>query len=92
MSRLRFICPNCDNESSIDAVYTGVTYVESFDIMEDGYVEYWDNTVDDYGSSRIYRCKACEWQLPVDGSKDPDALYHWLIRRPENVGKTMEEL
>lgn len=92
MSRLKFICPNCGKESSIDAVYTGATYVESFDILEDGCAEYWDSTVEDYGSGRIYRCNSCEWQLPVDCSKDPEELYHWLIRRPENVGKVMEEL
>jgi hypothetical protein len=89
---LKFICPNCGNDSPIDAVYTEATYVESFAVMADGYAEYYATSVGDYGNNRVYRCNSCGWQLPVDGRKKPEELYDWLIRRPENVGKVMEEL
>ena len=86
---LIFECPRCHIQTSIDCVYNNVIFRETFDMADDGTAEYTETEVIDYGEDYHYACSNCRHILPCASDEE---LHAWLVRRPENVGKVMEEL
>ena len=94
MGYLEFRCPEC-GMAMLTEVYTNCTTEYEIAMKEDGEIEYYETNSYD-GTFRGFECK-CGYQIPIDvnGMTYNEAcgeLRAWLLSRPPNIDKVLENL
>lgn len=81
---MKFICPDCKIETEIEVVMTNCIVTETVKFDDTGEAEYGIPKIHESYNER-YRCKTCDWTLPVEPNKvDDNALAAWLKDQPYN--------